>query len=96
MKAIIIGGGIGGLAAAIAMRRRGIDADEYERSPVLMEVGAGISLWPNAVKALEQLGLGEDLRSSAFRTHNFLRANGMALSFRPPQQKIWSEGSVAA
>jgi 2-polyprenyl-6-methoxyphenol hydroxylase-like FAD-dependent oxidoreductase len=82
MKAIIIGGGIGGLAAAIAMRARGIDADVYERSPVLMEVGAGISLWPNAVKALHQLGLGQDLRSISFQNPQFYlrKWNGAILS----------------
>ena len=41
MKILIIGGGIGGLTAAIALRRRGIEADVYERSPELREVGTG-------------------------------------------------------
>jgi 2-polyprenyl-6-methoxyphenol hydroxylase-like FAD-dependent oxidoreductase len=63
MRVIIIGGGIGGLTAAIALKRCGIDAEVYERSPLLQDVGAGISLWPNAVKALEQLGLGDLLQS---------------------------------
>jgi 2-polyprenyl-6-methoxyphenol hydroxylase-like FAD-dependent oxidoreductase len=61
MKVLVIGGGIGGLTAGIALRRRGIEAHVYERSPALTEVGAGISLWPNAVKALGSLGLGETL-----------------------------------
>jgi FAD-dependent urate hydroxylase len=55
MRAIIIGGGIGGLTAAVALRKKGIDAAVYEKSPELREVGAGISLWPNAVKALRKL-----------------------------------------
>jgi 2-polyprenyl-6-methoxyphenol hydroxylase-like FAD-dependent oxidoreductase len=63
MRAIVIGGGIGGLTAVIALRRRGIDANVYEKSAVLRDVGAGIVLWPNAVKALRQLGLGDQLRS---------------------------------
>jgi 2-polyprenyl-6-methoxyphenol hydroxylase-like FAD-dependent oxidoreductase len=63
MKAIIIGGGVGGLTAAIAMRRSGIDSEVFERNPVLMEVGAGILLWPNATKALGALGLGDHLLS---------------------------------
>lgn len=71
MKALIIGGGIGGLTAAVALRRAGIDAEVYERSPVLKEVGAGISLWANATKALTLLGLGEDLRSISFRNKEF-------------------------
>ena len=63
MKALVIGGGIGGLTAGIALHRRGIEAQVYERSPALTEVGAGISLWPNAVKALGSLGLREALRA---------------------------------
>src|ERR1043166_3013872 len=61
MRAIIIGGGIGGLTTAIALRRKGIHADVYARSPELREIGAGISLWANAIKALRQLGLGDQL-----------------------------------
>jgi len=85
MKAIIIGGGIGGLTAAIALRRAGIDAEVYERSPVLKEVGAGISLWANATKALALLGLGEDLRSISFRNKEFAlrKWNGAFLSTTP-------------
>jgi 2-polyprenyl-6-methoxyphenol hydroxylase-like FAD-dependent oxidoreductase len=63
MRATIIGGGIGGLTAAIALRSRGIDAQVHEKSAVLRDVGAGIALWPNAVKALRKLGLGDLLRS---------------------------------
>lgn len=63
MKAIIIGGGIGGLTAAIALHRRGVDAQVYERSFALRDVGAGIALWPNAVKALRKLGLGDLLQA---------------------------------
>jgi 2-polyprenyl-6-methoxyphenol hydroxylase-like FAD-dependent oxidoreductase len=58
VRAIIIGSGIGGLTGAIALRKRGIEAQVYEKSPVLREVGAGISLWPNAAKALRKLDLG--------------------------------------
>ena len=63
MRAIIIGGGIGGLVAALALRRRGIAAQVYEKSEALRDVGAGISLWPNATKALRKLGLGERLQA---------------------------------
>jgi 2-polyprenyl-6-methoxyphenol hydroxylase-like FAD-dependent oxidoreductase len=54
---VIIGGGIGGLAAAVALRRVGVPASVYERAPEIREVGAGLSLWSNAVKALRRLGL---------------------------------------
>ena len=56
MKAIIVGGGIGGLAAAIALRRVGHEVDVIERATELAEIGAGLSIAPNALAALERLG----------------------------------------
>jgi 2-polyprenyl-6-methoxyphenol hydroxylase-like FAD-dependent oxidoreductase len=56
---LVIGGGIGGLAAAVALGRVGVPATVFERAPVIQEVGAGLSLWSNAVKALRRLGLEE-------------------------------------
>jgi 2-polyprenyl-6-methoxyphenol hydroxylase-like FAD-dependent oxidoreductase len=66
MRVIIIGAGIGGLTTALALKQKGIDVDVYERSPVLTDVGAGISLWPNALKALYQLGLRPALDGVSF------------------------------
>ncbi|GAA4507099.1 FAD-dependent monooxygenase [Actinoallomurus oryzae] len=63
--AIIAGGGIGGLAAAVALGRRGWRVEVLERAPAIGEVGAGLSLWPNGVRALDALGLGERVRESA-------------------------------
>src|SRR5215467_1735470 len=54
---LIIGAGIGGLTAAIALRRAGYAVEVFERVQTLHEVGAGMTLWPNAVKALRKLGL---------------------------------------
>jgi 2-polyprenyl-6-methoxyphenol hydroxylase-like FAD-dependent oxidoreductase len=54
---IIIGGGIGGLAAAAALQKVGIDALVLEQAPQMEEVGAGLSLWSNAINALRQLPL---------------------------------------
>jgi 2-polyprenyl-6-methoxyphenol hydroxylase-like FAD-dependent oxidoreductase len=56
-KIAIVGGGIGGLTAAVALTRRGLVAEVYEQAPVLEEVGAGVGLWPNAMTALEPIGL---------------------------------------
>ena len=56
-KIAIIGGGIGGLTAAVALTRQGLAAEVYEQAPVLREVGAGVGLWPNAMTALEPIGL---------------------------------------
>lgn len=57
MKILIIGGGIGGLATALALHQQGIVSQVYERADALHEVGAGISLWSNATHVLQQLGL---------------------------------------
>ncbi|MEI8410902.1 MULTISPECIES: FAD-dependent monooxygenase [unclassified Kribbella] len=61
-RAVIAGAGLGGLAAAIALHRRGWQITVLERAPALREVGAGISLWPNAVRALDLLGVGDQVR----------------------------------
>ncbi len=66
MHAIVIGAGIGGLTTAIALRQRGIDVEVYERSAVLGDIGAGISLWANALKALHRLGLKAPLDARSF------------------------------
>ena len=50
-KIAVIGGGIGGLTAAVALARKGLAAEVYEQAPVLEEVGAGVGLWPNALTA---------------------------------------------
>jgi 2-polyprenyl-6-methoxyphenol hydroxylase-like FAD-dependent oxidoreductase len=59
---MVIGGGIGGLTAAISLRRAGVEAVVFERAPELREVGAGIALWANAAKALRRLGLYEAIQ----------------------------------
>jgi 2-polyprenyl-6-methoxyphenol hydroxylase-like FAD-dependent oxidoreductase len=61
--ALVVGGGIGGLASAIALRRAGWEVQVLERSEELREVGAGISLWPNALHALDLLGVGDRIRA---------------------------------
>lgn len=57
----MVGGGIGGLAAAVALTRRGWRVEVCERAPAFTEIGAGLSLWPNALHALAALG-GLDAR----------------------------------
>lgn len=64
--AIVVGGGIGGLSAAIALRRAGIQADVHERAPEVREAGAGISLWPNATRQLRSWGLLDDVLRRGF------------------------------
>ncbi len=65
MRAVIIGAGIGGLAAGIALQRVGITAVFIEQVETIREVGAGLSLWPNAVHALEQLGIANNVTAAA-------------------------------
>ncbi len=57
LKIAVIGGGIGGLAAALALLRRGIDVEVYEQSRELKEVGAGIQISANGTRVLDTLGL---------------------------------------
>jgi salicylate hydroxylase len=59
IRAAIVGGGISGLSAANALIRRGIDVTVYEQAPALGEIGAGVFTYPNALRPLERMGLGE-------------------------------------
>ena len=68
----IIGGGIGGVAAAVALHRAGIDATVYERANELREVGAGMMLWPNATRVLKELGLLERVAALSGPNRHFL------------------------
>ncbi|WP_305883788.1 FAD-dependent monooxygenase [Actinoallomurus soli] len=63
--AIVIGGGVGGLATAIALDRCGWQVEILERAAAFGEIGAGLSLWPNGVRALDELGLGDQVRERA-------------------------------
>lgn len=61
--AVVVGGGVGGLAAAIGLRAIGWQVKVLERSAQLGEVGSGLALWANALAALETLGVAEDVRT---------------------------------
>ena len=63
MRVSIAGGGIGGLTAALALLRMGIDVDVYEQAPELREVGAGVQLAANGTRVLYALGVGEELKT---------------------------------
>jgi salicylate hydroxylase len=74
MRIGIVGGGIGGLAAAIALHRAGCDVKVFEQSKQFLRVGADINLTPNAVRALDGLGVGPAVREHAARpTHRISR-----------------------
>ena len=67
LKIAVIGGGIGGLSAAVALRRAGFAVDVYEQAPELTEIGGGINMGPNAARILYRLGLGEGLDREGVR-----------------------------
>jgi 2-polyprenyl-6-methoxyphenol hydroxylase-like FAD-dependent oxidoreductase len=68
----IIGGGIGGVAAALTLHRAGIQTTVYERANELREAGAGMMLWPNATRVLRDLGLLERVAHLSGTSGHFL------------------------
>jgi 5-methylphenazine-1-carboxylate 1-monooxygenase len=68
MKAIIVGGGIGGLTTALMLRARGIDCELYEQAESIRELGVGINTLPHAIRELAGLGLLDRLDAAAIRT----------------------------
>jgi salicylate hydroxylase len=67
MRVIIIGAGIGGLVAALTLRRAGIEVQLFEQSAALREIGAGIQITPNASRILARLGLANSMREYGVR-----------------------------
>ena len=63
--AVVVGAGIGGLAAGVALQRRGWEVTVCERAPALEPVGAGLAVAPNALRVLDALGVGERIRELA-------------------------------
>ncbi len=61
----IIGGGIGGLTTALALHQSGFEFEVFEQAPELLDVGAAIAIWPNAMRILQRLGLGERILEQA-------------------------------
>jgi salicylate hydroxylase len=68
LPVLVAGGGIGGLAAALALVRRGFKVQVFEQAPEIGEIGAGIQLGPNAFHAFDALGVGEKARGRAVYT----------------------------
>src|SRR5919205_1699965 len=84
MKAIIVGGGVGGLTTALMLHARGIDCEVFEQAEAVRELGVGINTLPHAIKELAGLGLLERLDAVAIRTHELIYANRFG-------QEIWRE-----
>lgn len=76
MKALVMGAGIGGLSAAVALKAAGISCEVFEAVQEIKPVGAAISIWPNGVKCMNRLGMGDitetyggPLRYMAYQDH---------------------------
>ncbi|OUZ07066.1 monooxygenase [Aeromicrobium sp. PE09-221] len=76
MKAIVIGGGIGGASAAVALREIGYEVEVYEQVRQNRPVGAAISLWSNGVKCLNYLGFSDRLAALGGRMDHMAYADG--------------------
>jgi len=88
LRVAVVGGGIGGVAAANALLQRGIDVRLYEQAPALTEVGAGVAIQPNGVRMLRRLGLGDELLRLGARwvDPQFRRPDGTyAAAMWPPE-----------
>ena len=95
---LVAGGGIGGLAAALALSRQGLAMKVLEQAPEIGEIGAGIQLGPNAFAAFDALGIGEATRASAVYTDEMVMFDALdeTLVGRIPRDvEAWSirEGS---
>ncbi|MFV0474458.1 MAG: FAD-dependent monooxygenase [Pikeienuella sp.] len=66
MRALVAGGGVGGLSAALALVRAGWEARVFERAGEIREVGAGLQLGPNGLRALETLGVAARIETEGF------------------------------
>ncbi|GAB5375350.1 MAG: flavin-dependent oxidoreductase [Acuticoccus sp.] len=84
MKVLIAGAGIGGLATALMLHRRGIRATLFEQSPTVREVGVGINTLPHAIRELAEIGLLPALDKVAVRTRELLYFNRYG-------QEVWRE-----
>jgi salicylate hydroxylase len=74
-KVAVVGAGLGGLTAAIALRQRGFDVTVYEQAEALGEIGAGIQLSPNAMRVLIALGLDRAFEAIAFEPNRHVVRN---------------------
>jgi 2-polyprenyl-6-methoxyphenol hydroxylase-like FAD-dependent oxidoreductase len=94
MRLVVVGGGVAGLSAAIGLRRAGHDVVVLERAPRIDPVGAGITLFANAVRALDRLGVGEAVaaRGAAATRSAILTWKGDELTQVPPDLL---EGTIA-
>ncbi len=82
LNVVIVGGGIGGLSAAVALRSRGAQVEVYEQAHQLGEVGAGLILQPNSLRVLERLGVGDRVArvGASITDWRYCQADGTVVS----------------
>src|SRR6266480_2788240 len=98
LRVAVIGGGIGGLTAARALLLRGFEVSVYEAAPELKEIGAGVALGPNAMKALRSLDLEDAVRAVAWESEFQLLRNwhtGRIISKTPRTARFGATGCTA-
>ena len=85
LRAVVVGGGLGGMAAAVALAQAGIDVQVFEQARQLTEVGAGVSLAPNGLRMLERLGVGEGIGrlGARYASTQLLLSDGRPVPHRP-------------
>src|SRR6266481_5932403 len=86
LRVAVIGGGIGGLTAALSLRQAGVEVDVYEQAPELTQIGGGINMGPNAARILRRLGLAAGLDRQGVRprfTHQRRWQDGRTLQRVP-------------
>ena len=83
-KIMIVGGGVGGLTAALCLHQAGVDAEIFEQAPELRELGVGFNVLPHAISVLAGLGLLPQLDRAGIRTRELVYCNRFG-------QRVWQE-----
>lgn len=98
MNIAVIGGGIGGLCTAYALQQHGFDVSVYEATASFKPIGAGIGIGSNAMQALVELGIGEDiyLNSTYLTTQLFFDQRGKQLNSIDfsALQKLYNQSNI--
>jgi 2-polyprenyl-6-methoxyphenol hydroxylase-like FAD-dependent oxidoreductase len=79
-SAIVVGGGIAGLSAGIALRKAGYEVTLFEQAPRLEPIGAALSIWGNAMAGLDWLGCGDAVRERAHPVRRLCLTRGFSPS----------------
>src|SRR5271165_4598465 len=95
----VVGGGIGGLTLAVALRQRGIEADVYEQAPELAEIGAAVALSANSTRELRRLGVLDALTAVSTEPSELIYRNwrdGSRIAAHPVHENMSYQGNCGA